>query len=133
MRLSGYFLPTSKDEPADAQIVSHRPGERVVRIRHAVGLVRAQYHLRMTYDHDQRDVAFRLDRQRPNDLRAAWGFLNVRAYEDDPNRSIVSYGVMADLGGGMLGSVLRGQVHDWLLRVPETVRHYLHGSGAHRY
>lgn len=116
-----------------AQIVWHRPGQRVVRIRHALGLIRVQYHLRMTYDHERRDVAFRLDRQRPNDLRAAWGFLNVRPYQDRANRSLVSYGVMMDPGGGLLGGVLRGQIHDWLLRVPQTVRQYLHGSGANRY
>lgn len=123
------MLPATED----AEVVSHHPGRRVVRIRHAVGLIRAEYYLQMTYDHDRRDITFRLDRQRPADLRAAWGFLNVRPYEDDANRSLLSYGVMVDPGGGMLGGVLRGQIHDWLLRVPETTRQYLQGSGAHRY
>jgi hypothetical protein len=40
---------------------------------------------------------------------------------------------MADVGGGMIGGVMRGQVHEWMLRVPETIRTYLHGSGRHRY
>lgn len=117
----------------DARVVAHRPGTRTVRVRHAVGVVRAQYYLRMSYDHGRRDIAFRLDRQRPNDLRAAWGFMNVRSYQDDPDRTILSYGVMADPGGGVFGGLLRGQIHDWLLRVPETVRSYLRGRGRNRY
>ena len=116
-----------------ARVVAHSPGTRVVRIQHAAGLVRASYHLRMQYDHDRHDIAFRLDRQRPNDLRAAWGFLNVQPYEDDDTRSLISYGVMADVGGGVFGGLVRGELHDWLLRVPETVGAYLHGSGRNRY
>lgn len=123
------MLPAAEE----ARVVAHSPGTRVVRIQHAVGLVRARYHLRMQYDHDRHDIAFRLDRQRPNDLRAAWGFLHVQPYEDDDDRSLISYGVMADVGGGMFTGLVRGELHDWLLRVPETVRMYLHGSGRNRY
>lgn len=125
----GAMLPAAEE----ARVVAHSPGTRVVRISHAVGLIHARYHLRMQYDHERHDIAFRLDRQRPNDLRAAWGFLNVQPFEDDAERSLISYGVMADVGGGMLGGLVRGELHDWLLRVPETVRSYLHGSGRHRY
>ena len=123
------ILPATED----ARVVSHRPGERVMRIRHSAGLVRVQYYLRMTFDHDHRDIAFRLDRQRPNDLRAAWGFIRVQPYEGSPTRSLVSYGVMADPGGGVFGGVLREQIHQWLMQVPHTIRNYMHGRGAHRY
>jgi hypothetical protein len=123
------MLPATED----ARIVAHRPGERTVRLRHAVGFVDASYHLRLTYDHGRHDISFRLDQQRPNDLRAAWGFLNVRPYEDEAGRSLISWGVMADVGGGMIGGMMRGQVHEWMLRVPETIRTYLHGSGGRRY
>lgn len=123
------MLPATED----AQVVSQHGDESVMRIRHAVGFVNAQYYLRMTFDDERRDIAFRLDRQRPHDVRAAWGFIQVRPYEDSDRRSLVSYGVMLDPGGGMLGGVLRGQIHEWVLRVPSTIRGYLHGSGAHRY
>ncbi len=124
-----HMLPAAQE----ARVVSHRPGQRVVRVSHAVGFVSARYHLRMRYDHDRRDVSFSLDEQRPNDLRAAWGFLSVAPFEDDPSRSLVSYGVMADVGGGVLGGIMRGQIHEWMLRVPTTIRDYLHGSGRTRY
>jgi hypothetical protein len=123
------MLPAAED----ARVVAHRPGQRVVRVSHAAGFVRASYHLRMRYDHERHDIAFRLDEGRPNDLRAAWGFIGVAPYDGDSERSLVSYGVMADVGGGVLGGVMRGAIHDWMLRVPSTIRGYLHGSARHRY
>ncbi len=123
------MLPAAQD----TRVVAHRPGQRVVRVEHAVGFVHASYHLRMRYDHERRDISFALDDRRPNDLRAAWGFLAVAPFEDDPARTLVSYGVMADPGGGVLGGIMRGQIHDWMLRVPSTIRAYLHGSGRDRY
>lgn len=123
------MLPAAQE----TRVVAHRPGQRVVRVSHAVGFVSARYHLRMRYDHERRDISFSLDERRPNDLRAAWGFLSVAPFEGDPERSLVSYGVMADLGGGVLGGILRGQIHEWMLRVPRTIRDYLHGAGRDRY
>lgn len=117
----------------EARVVAHRSGQRVVRVSHSVGIVRASYHLRMRYDHDRHDIAFQLDDRRPNDLRAAWGFISVSSFEDDPTRTLVSYGVMADVGGGVLGGILRGQIHDWMLRVPSTIRDYLRSSAGERY
>ncbi len=117
----------------EANVVAHEPGQRIVRVSHAVGFVHASYHLRMSYDHDRHDISFRLDDRRPNDLRAAWGFISISRYQDDPSRTLVSYGVMADVGDGMLGGILRGQIHEWMLRVPTTIRDYLRGPAQRRY
>ena len=45
------------------------------------------------------DITFELDRRRPHDVDAAWGFWNLRPYRD--GRVLVTYGVMADFGGGI--------------------------------
>ncbi len=116
-----------------AEVVAHSSGQRVVRVSHAAGFVHASYHLRMTYDQARRDIAFQLDDQRPNDLRAAWGFISVGPFQDDSDKTLVSYGVMADVGGGVLGGILRGQIHEWMLRVPTTIREYLRGPAHNRY
>lgn len=123
------MLPAAQE----ARVVAHRSGQRVVRVSHAVGFVSASYYLRMRYDHERHDVSFQLDERRQNDLRAAWGFISVAPFEGDPERTLVSYGVMADVGGGVLGGIMRGQIHEWMLRVPTTIREYLHGSGRDRY
>jgi carbon monoxide dehydrogenase subunit G len=123
------MLPAAEE----ARVVANGPGQRVVRVSHSVGFVRASYHLRMRFDHERRDIAFRLDDRRPNDLRAAWGFIAVSPYEGEEDRTLVSYGVMADIGGGVLGGILRGEIHEWMLRVPSTIRAYLHGPARDRY
>lgn len=123
------MLPAAQE----TEVVAHAPGERVVRVSHAVGFMSASYHLRMEYDHEGFDIAFNLDEGRPNDLRAAWGFISIAPYEGDPERTLVSYGVMADIGGGMLSGLVRGEIHEWMLRVPTTIRSYLQGSARHRY
>jgi hypothetical protein len=56
----------------ESHTVARTSGERVLRLRHSTGLIGATHHLRLRYDHSQRDVSFRLDERRPNDLRAAW-------------------------------------------------------------
>jgi hypothetical protein len=117
----------------ESQIVAHSPGERVVRFRHNYGPVSALYHLRMRFDHEHRDIAFRLDRERPSDLRAAWGFLSARPYGETGDRTLVSWGIMVDLGGGLLGGIFRGSAHEQVLRVPQTVGEYLDGAGRGRY
>ena len=116
-----------------ARTVAHSPGQRVVRMQHRAGLIGARYHLRLRYDHDRRDISFRLDPQRPTDLRAAWGFLSVTEYDGDPGRALVSFGVMADPGGGMLGGLVRGQIHDQMMRVPRTIRDHLRTAAGDQY
>lgn len=118
---------------SESVVVAHAPGERVVRLRHEYGPVTAQYYLRMQLDEPHHDIAFRLDRQRPSDLRAAWGFLSARPYGEGDDRTLISWGIMADVGGGMLGGLFRGQIHENMLRVPATIRGYLQGAGRGRY
>ncbi len=113
----------------ESQIVAHSPGERVVRFRHSYGPVSALYHLRMRFDHERHDISFRRDRERPSDLRAAWGFLSARPYGETGDRTIISWGIMVDLGGGLLGGIFRGSAHESVLRVPQTVGEYLDGPG----
>jgi hypothetical protein len=116
-----------------SDVVARTASERIVRLRHNAGIASATYHLRLRYDHERRDISFRLDDRRTNDLSAAWGFLSVTAIDGEPDRALVSWGVMADLGMGMLGGVLRGTVHEWLMRVPSTIRDYLQGAARDRY
>jgi hypothetical protein len=71
-------------------------------------------------------------RRRPHDLRAAWGFYNVRPYADG-KKTLLAYGVMADIGMGPVGALIGDDVHEWLLKVPWTVKRFVEGSGRHIY
>ena len=90
--------PRMLPNTASAREVEADEGEHVVELRHEVGFVHARYFLRMRFDDARRDVSFRLDPQRDNDLRSAWGFLSVDDFEEDPSRSLISFGVMAEPG-----------------------------------
>ena len=109
-------------------------GARLVRFEHAYGPIHAQYHLAMRWNEREREMRFALDDTHPNDLRRAHGFLDVRSYPHDRSRALVTWGILADMGGdGLVSSIFRPTVHDWMLRVPTTMRSFLMGRGRELY
>jgi hypothetical protein len=113
-------------------LVEGGTGQRTVFIRQGAGLLQRAYYLTVRISEGQHDISFRVDERRPHDLRAAWGFYQLRPYADG-SKTLLSYGVMADLNVGMLASWFRDDVHDWLLKVPWTVKRFVEGSGRHIY
>jgi len=116
---------------AESRQVASRGGQRTVYIRQAQGPISASYYLNATYSSTSHDLTFALDTGRRNDLRAAWGFMTVRSWGD--GQSILCYGAMVDIGDGLLTSMVRGTMHEWLLKVPSTVKRYVEGRGRQRY
>jgi hypothetical protein len=114
-----------------ARVVSSRGHRKVIEIRHDYGVADPRYYLRARFYPERRDVTFTLDDRRRNSLRAAWGFFTVRPY--GRNRTLLAYGCMADIGDGVVGGFLRPTVHDWLMRVPNTIKRFIEGSGRRRY
>lgn len=116
---------------AEARVVSHDDTTSVIYIRQSSGPVGLDYFLETHVHAAQRDLTFTLDPHRPHGIRAAWGFFTVRPYGAD--RSLLAYGVMADIGEGLIGGVLRPAVHGSMMRVPQTMRHWIEGRGRARY
>lgn len=114
----------------NARVVAQRGRSRTVRVMHEYGIVGAGYHLVMNFIGD-RDITFTLDPRRDNAIEAAWGFIQVRPYRG--NRTLLAFGVMADVGGGVVSGFLRPTVHEWMLKVPYTMKQYIEGSGRSRY
>jgi hypothetical protein len=129
--LDTQYYPRMMPQVVEARLVEAQSTERTVFIRQAAGPIERAYYLSVRLNEAQGDISFRVDERRPHDLRAAWGFYNVRPYAD--GKSLLAYGVMADLDVGVLGSWLRGDVHEWLLKVPWTVKRFVEGSGRHIY
>ena len=97
-------------------------------------MLEVKYFLAVQVDSQKRDIEFRLDDSHENDLRSAYGFYNLRPFESgDSGRTLLSYGVMADIGSGLLVSLARDTVHDWMLRTPWMVKRFIEGSGRHIY
>ena len=63
--------------------------------------------------------------------KAAWGFYSVRPYRD--GKTLLAYGVMADISGGWLLGLMRDSVHEWMLRTPWMIKRFLEGSGRKLY
>lgn len=108
------------------RVVARGDQHVIARFEHAYGLISAAYHLRLTYNDAHRDLTFRLDDTRPNDVRAATGFLEVRPWPGRRDRTLVTWGIMAALDDGIVEGMLRPRLHEWMLRVPQTMRSFLH-------
>ncbi|HJK95638.1 MAG TPA: SRPBCC family protein, partial [Polyangiaceae bacterium LLY-WYZ-14_1] len=119
-------------EVRQARVVRRRGSHRkLVFLQHSQGPITAEYHLWFTQDDEDRIARFRVDRNHPGTIRAGWGFLAVYPYRN--GHSVLSFGIEADIGRGLLQSLVRDQVHEWMLRVPQTVKWYAEGSGRRRY
>jgi hypothetical protein len=125
-------LVTPSDPARARALASDGTDQRTVFMRQGAGPFERNYYLTVNIREQRGDITFSVDERRPHDLRAAWGFYNVRPYADG-SKTLLAYGVMADLDVGALGSWLRGDVHEWLLKVPWTVKRFVEGSGRYIY
>jgi hypothetical protein len=117
----------------EARVVRNQDNVRTVFLRQgSEGLVEAKYYLKVSVHEDRHDITFSVDDSRPRQmLRAAWGFYTVRPYHE--GRTLLAYGVMADIGTGVLAGLMRHNVHDWMLRTPWMVKRFVEGSGRKLY
>jgi len=124
--------PRMMPQVIEARLVEELPGERTVYLRQGrAGLLEKSYYLHIKVHEDRRDITFTVDDRRPHDVRAAWGFYSLRPY--GAQGSLLAYGVMADVGDGLMMGLLREQVHDWMLRTPWLVKRFVEGSGRKLY
>jgi ribosome-associated toxin RatA of RatAB toxin-antitoxin module len=117
----------------EARVVGAKDNVRTVFMRQgAQGLLEATYYLKVQVHEPQRDITFAIDQHRPHDLlKAAWGFYTVRAY--GKQKTLLAYGVMADIAGGAIVGLMRDTMHDWMLRTPWMIKRFVEGSGRQIY
>ncbi len=113
----------------EARIVEEHGSTRIAYMQHRYAFVVAGYHARVVVDQEAYTIRFDLDPTRPHDVRAGRGFITVDRYRR--RESMVTWGVMADPGAGILSGLLGPLMHDWILRVPECVRDHVElGTGC---
>lgn len=122
------FLP----QLAEARVVQEQGSTRTVYMRHN-GMLSPSYFLSLHIDEPHHAIAFRLDPKRPHDIRAAWGVYNVRPYGEDGDRTLLAFGVRADIGDGLMTALVRGSAHEWMMKVPWMVKRFVEGSGRYIY
>jgi ribosome-associated toxin RatA of RatAB toxin-antitoxin module len=121
------FIPIA----VEAREVEHSENRRLVMLRHEQGPVELSYHVDVAVHSDRKTLQFRVDRTRPGDVSEGWGFLQVRPFGE--NQTIVTFGIFADVGSGMVAGFFRPRLHEWMMRVPSELRRYLESGGLTRY
>jgi hypothetical protein len=105
-----------------AQLISQAPTLRRVKIEHKKGPLGISYRMALMLDPARRDITFKLNDPLQSGIRAAWGYLTISAWGDS---SLISYGVMADPGDGLIVGLVRSVIQDWLLRVPQQTKKHI--------
>jgi len=109
-----------------SSLVSEAATLRRVRLEHKKGPLGISYRLALTIDAANRDIGFKLNDRLDSGMRAAWGYFHVSAYGTD--QTLLSYGVMADPGDGLIVGIVRSVIHDWMLKVPQQVRRFVESA-----
>jgi hypothetical protein len=108
------FLPKTRD----AQRVGTAGDDTLVQVTHGSALVKVAYTLRVR--RDGRVVRFWMDSSRPHDIEDAWGFFRAQPMPD--GRTLVTYGILIDMGDGLLRDLFEDRVRELALEVPDHVR-----------
>jgi hypothetical protein len=112
--LWGLFLPKTRD----ARRVGVMGNDPLVKITHGSALVEIGYTLRV--HRDGNTVRFWMVSARPHDIEDAWGF-----FRTDPignGQTLVSYGILIDMGDGILRDMFEDRVLELALEVPDYLR-----------
>lgn len=108
------FLPKTRD--------AHRVGaigtDPLVQITHGSALVQVGYTMRVHRDGNL--VRFWMDPSRPHGIEDVWGFFRAEPLGD--GRTLVTYGILIDMGDGILRDMFEDRVREVALEVPDHVR-----------
>ncbi len=121
------LLPRTKQ----ARLVGQNAGDFFVELRQGNSLVEASYTIRV---HPQVDATtgtaeyrFWLDRSKPHGIDDAWGYFRVQQLSDGASgapRALLTYGILVDVGPGLVRDLFEGRLRALALTVPQLVRQY---------
>jgi hypothetical protein len=103
-----------------AKRVGRAGQDDLVELTNGTLFLQATYTMRLRREGD--GVKFWLDRSRHHDVEDAWGFLRVEPMAGGRGRSLVSYGVLIDVGDGVARDLFEGPVRDLAMSVPDHLR-----------
>jgi hypothetical protein len=116
-------LPRTKD----ARLVGQNDGDSFIELHQGNALVDAAYTLRIRKDEAAHEARFWLDPTHPHDIADAWGFFRYEPVVDaaGTTRVLLTYGVLVDLGPGLVRDLFEERVRMAMLGVPQLVRGYV--------
>ncbi len=106
-----------------ARVVGTAGGDQLLELSHGNALLEAEYTLRIrrTYPNEAR---FWLEPSLPHGIEDAWGFFRYEGFiapSGEP-RVLFTYGVLVDVGPGLVRELFEERVRAALLQVPQLVR-----------
>lgn len=111
--------------PATRETFFPNPSDpHALRVVHGTFLINGGYTLIWKPEPDQHLIRFWLDRSQPADVEDVFGFFRVAAY--GPRESILTVAVAVDPGAGLLASMFRGKIHDFMSRPARYIKNYIH-------
>ncbi|MCL2725925.1 MAG: hypothetical protein FWD69_15985 [Polyangiaceae bacterium] len=120
-------LPRTKQ----ARLVGVDGPDRLVEVVQGNALVEASYTLRIRTEaaapSGRREFRFWLDPSRPHGIDDAWGFFRLEPFighHGEP-RVLLTYGVVVDIGSGIVRDLFEERIRSALLSVPQLVRRYV--------
>lgn len=119
-------LPKTKQ----AKLVGREGDDRLVELVQGNSIVSAEYTIRVRTDAAARETRFWLDPSRPHSIDDAWGFFRISPFasENGEPRVLLTYGVMVDVGPGLVRELFEEKVRAAMLAVPQGVRRYVVGA-----
>lgn len=109
-----------------ATLVGRDQGDMFVELRQGNSLVEASYTLRIRKTAGE--ARFWLDHSRPHGISDAWGFFRWRPLAPTAAgapRLLLTYGILVDVGPGIVRTFFEEKVRALMLSVPQLVRRHL--------
>jgi hypothetical protein len=117
-----HILPRTKS----ARVVERDHGDVLVELRQGTWLMEGTYTIVVRRTGDE--VRFWLDPRRPHDIEDAWGFFRIEPLAQvapQTPRSLLTYGVLVDIGPGLVRDLFEEKIRGLALTVPGRVRDYV--------
>lgn len=112
------MLPRTKR----ARVVGERDGDQLIELVQGNALVQAAYTIRVRRSPGA--VRFWLDPTRPHAIDDAWGYFRYQPFvsETGEQKVLLTYGVLVDIGPGIVRALFEERVRAAMLSVPQLVR-----------
>ncbi|MBS2017044.1 MAG: hypothetical protein JST00_29420 [Deltaproteobacteria bacterium] len=109
-----------------AKLVGRDGDDRLVELVQGNALVSAEYTIRVRIDDAAHEARFWLEPSRPHSIDDAWGFFRLSPFVSERGEPgvLLTYGVMVDVGPGLVRELFEEKVRAAMLGVPQQVRRY---------
>jgi hypothetical protein len=119
------LLPRTKE----ARLVGVDEGDLFIELRQGNSLLETSYTIRVRREGLGAGAVYRfwLDRTKPHGIEDAWGYFRLEPLAEGPGgaaRVLLTYGVLVDVGPGLVRDLFEERLRQLALTVPQLVRQY---------